>query len=490
MKILAIVCALGLMTACHKGPDEDQLVNDLQSRLNARFHADLLKITEVIRWGHHPYTEEGDDHDRLLIYYRAELEFLKAYKLSDWDELNVGSLISVLGATPHGVEGVNPDGNQAGDRISVRGAAAYVLEGDAWAQSERLPTQDQTTAPVEDDQLPYRRRLDEITKVAADFSGRDRADNLRVLANELERVLATSQRRLGRSKGWVTIATGNVSGEYYAQGKGLEKVLTRAGHETRVYESGGSIENCRLVDAGEVQFAYSQNDIAQMAHQGKELFADQLPLGNLRALSALYPEAVQVVVLQSSGASTLHELSGKRVDIGVQGSGARANALEVLRGVGLTLQSFSTVQGKGLREAIADLESGAVDAFFMTSAYPAPAIHALATRKPVKLISLDAATVAQLVQSHPSLIPLHIPARTYPGLETPTTTVGVTATLITHANVPAKTVEAVLSHLFSNVESLSRGSLQAYFISPQTARKGISIPMHPAAEAFLKSKAN
>ena len=144
------------------------------------------------------------------------------------------------------------------------------------------------------------------------------------------------------------------------------------------------------------------------------------------------------------------------------------------------------MQGKPTAEAVADLQRGFVDAVFLTGSFPIPAVHELAARQPVRLLSLPADLVGQLRSRHPFLIPLRLPERTYPGLRSVCTTVGVTAMLVARQDTPDSQVEQLLGALFSHVDELSRGSLQAYFISPKTALSGISIPLHPAAERYFR----
>jgi len=45
-----------------------------------------------------------------------------------------------------------------------------------------------------------------------------------------------------------------------------------------------------------------------------------------------------------------------------------------------------------------------------------------------------------------------------------------------------------LTQLLANLAGLSRGSLQSYFLSKETALSGGSIPRHPAARAFFEGR--
>lgn len=495
-ELLSTVIGLSLVSlliGCHVGPDGEGLQSDLQSRLDGHFGKGVLKVNDVARRGSYPYAEEGDDRERLLIYYNATLAFQKAHKLSNWDQANVSSLISVLGATPLGVEGVNPSGNASGDELHIHGAAAYAKKGNDWepaihvAGAQKQPDQ----PPASEESPPYRKRMEAIATIGKQLQLRNRQRELRSLEEDLDQVLFAAERRLARSRGWITVATGTSPGEYFTLGRGLEKLLSgkRLGSlqvKARSVSTGGSEENCRLVEAREVEFAFSQNDIAHMAHTGTGLFERDVPLKNLRALSSLYPEAVQIVTLKKSGIRALGDLRGKRINIGVKGSGMRINALQVLEAAGLGLAEFAEVRGSGREEAVQQLREGQIDALFLTGAYPANDVLQLASSHSVKLIPLEEEVTDALKQRYPFFIPVHIPRNTYPDMEQEGLTVAVTAMLIAHRDTKNERVEFLLETIFSDVPALSQGSLSAYFISKGKASVGISIPLHPAAKRFLE----
>lgn len=487
----AIVLLLVLLaSSCHNGPKRDELRTEIQGKLDRHFGGGVFEIEQLTRRGSQPFQEEDDPRDRLLIYFNADIRLVQDYKLSNWDQLNVGSLVSVLGATPLGIEGVKSEGNRAGDRLSVHGTSAYVMEQGAWQPIVYAGAEEKKTKPREgaEQPPPYRLRMEEIGKLGKQFQRRNRERELELLEADLDQVLAASQRRLARSRGWITIASGTPSGEYYALGEALEKLLDAAKHQTESVPSSGSAENCRLVQAGEVEFSFSQNDIAHMAHHGTGLFERNLPASDLRALGSLYPEAVQVVTLRKSAIRTMDDLRGKRLNIGIEGSGMRINALQVLKAAGLSLAELGEVRGTPRAAAVQELEEGTIDALFVTSAYPAAAVVKLAVRQPVRLVPLRQQTVAELRKRYPFLIPIRIPRNTYPDMEQDGLTVGVTAMLIARRDAPDERVELLLDALLSNQEELSRAVLPAYYISADKALAGVSIPMHPAARRFFERR--
>jgi len=493
MRALTLLVALLAMNGCRRGPDSEELHGLLQQNLDAEYQQGLFEVAELSRKGGFPYKEAGDDRPRILVYYDAELVFQQDHQLTDWDSLGVGSLIGVLGATPLGVSGVEPDGNRSGDLLSVYGSAAFAEEQDRWVQ---VPLAAQTTAGSPEvtqpsdvheelDLTSRQRRLRRLEQVGAELDRAAGPAEAARFERELERFVAAEECRLAQRDGRPSLATGLPFGEYSALGEALAEVLQRPDRPVCLLPSDGSAENCERVHAGDVAFGLAQSDIAAMAHDGSGLFERAMPMRDLRAVCALYPEAVQLLTLESSGIESVDDLRGKRVDLGAEGSGIRVNALEVLSAAGLDVRELRVARGAPTGEALVALEARDVDAVFVTSVWPSRAIAELAGRTPLRLVPLQGELISALQQHHPTFVPVTIPGNTYPGLVDACPTVAVTSLMITRQDVPDEQVEEVLDALLQRAADLGRRTTQAYHISGERARTGATLPWHPAAEAYL-----
>ena len=90
----------------------------------------------------------------------------------------------------------------------------------------------------------------------------------------------------------------------------------------------------------------------------------------------------------------------------------------------------------------------------------------------------------KLADRHFAYYPLTVPAKTYPGQTEPFSTIGLTAALMTHSNVPDERVEQMLELLLSGGDELARRYYRAAFISRETMQLGLAVPLHPAAQRF------
>ena len=103
----------------------------------------------------------------------------------------------------------------------------------------------------------------------------------------------------------------------------------------------------------------------------------------------------------------------------------------------------------------------------------------------MKLLPLGAQERAILAAGHPDLVPVTLPANTYPGQAQAVDTVAATALLVATAGLPDQRRRGVAAaglwrHRFrAGGQHGGRADRQA------TARVGLTLPLHPAAERFL-----
>ncbi len=225
-----------------------------------------------------------------------------------------------------------------------------------------------------------------------------------------------------------------------------------------------------------------------MAAAGEGPFAHGA-VTSIRALGSLFPEPVHLVVAARAAIQTPADLRGKRVAIGTPDSGTRADALAILAAHGLTVKDLAEARDDGLEAAAARLRAGRIDAFFATVGAPTREIQRLATSQSIRLVSLSAQALERLVTQHPGLLRLVVPANTYPGQTADAVTVAATALLVTHADVPDSEAAVLLRLVFENPDYLTAGSAQGAKISKRSALRGVTIPMHPAAGAYLGTPA-
>ena len=294
--------------------------------------------------------------------------------------------------------------------------------------------------------------------------------------------------KFAQQQGEFIFGSGQVLGTYYEFGKLFSVYSSDHGIAMHNAASEGSIENTYRVQNHLLEFALIQSDVAETMYKGwMEL--QQLPNSNLRSMASLWPEAVHIVVLQGSDINTLHNLAGKQIAVGAAGSGSRFNAIRIARAIGLSAAQFPQILELGTAESIAALETGLVDAIFITEAVPSVALQQLSSRRnDIRFLSLERELIKTLARQQFAYYPLTVPIRTYPGQSEPFTTLGLTALLVTHQHTADETVEKVLEMLLDSRNELAKKYYRAGFISDATMRLGIAVPLHPGAVKFYAQR--
>jgi TRAP transporter TAXI family solute receptor len=481
-----MICLAG----CDRGPGTDSLQRDLQSRLDQNFQQGLFSVREFHRTGSAPFRDLEQGLSGVYTYYDAELELQQDYSLSEWLGLNLGTLAYTIGATESGIEGFHAQGNVRGDVLKVHGRFAYIADGQGgWSSLDDAsgPRPSHKSEPAADSHGPGPESLlREVRALHANAQQFKTGSRQALITEELDAAVERIDLRTARLDGKILLGSGPAPGTYYSFGEALTQYAQK--HDVAMFSaaSEGSVANASRLQASRLDFGLVQSDVAQLMYRGLtgEGF---FPNRDLRAVASLWPEAVHLLTLKGSGIRTLADLRGRRVAVGQRGSGSRINAVLVGLAAGFQTDQLPDIREISLARSIAQLESGEIDALFLTEAIPAPSIQALAARRDdLRFIAMSPSLFQDLAEEGFVYYPLTVPAKTYPGQTEPFTTLGLTAALMTNSHVEDTKVEALLQLLLNGGDELARKYYRAGFISRETMQLGLAVPLHPAAERFYE----
>jgi len=486
LQIILLLMAVSFLSGCSRGPGDEVLISDIQLRLDQQFSDKLFKIVELTRKGSAPRLDGGEG---IYVYYNLELEFLRDYHLISWRGLNVGTLAAILGATTIGIEGFDSDGNNKGDHLSIRGRISYQQQGDAWVASSYTPIQiEESIAVVEtlDTPSPDALLVNIRSLLDKGATEKTRSEHDMVTLRELRRSLARIDLGHAELEQFHTFGTGWPTGSYYKFGQAFSDYAKKQSYKIFNYASEGSLENGYRLNTGRIDFALLQSDVAEVLYKGW-IEEGQLPSPDLRAIASLWPEAVHVITLEDNGIRTLADVRDKRVAIGSPRSGTRFTAARIWLAAGFERMNHDKVKLLSRSNSIAALETGEVDAIILVGAIPDPAIQDLAQRRDdIYFVPLDQSVISKLAEQNFAYYGQPIPAKTYPGQTESVLTLGMAALLTTNVNTPDKDVEQYMKLMREGTEEISHTFYRAGFISYKTARLGISMPLHPAAEKYYE----
>ena len=289
--------------------------------------------------------------------------------------------------------------------------------------------------------------------------------------------------RLNMGSGWVTAV-------YYPLGGAMSRIahLHMDNISLTVESSGASAVNVKMIGAGDLDLAITQNDVAYFAYYGEERedFIGN-PITNMLGMFMLHPEPVQLVAAADAGIETPADLAGKRVAVGPLGSGAEFNSLQVLRAAGLTEDDLASVERLEAGESADFLRDGRIDAAFYTTGIGAAVIDELALLKDVVLVDIDGAVAEQLMDEYPFYATVTIPADSYQNVPE-ANTLTVLAMVVAREDISEDLIYEFISTVFDNIELIHNAHPAGRMVTLETALDGMSIPLHPGAIRFFEEK--
>ncbi|GGB45961.1 C4-dicarboxylate ABC transporter substrate-binding protein [Tistrella bauzanensis] len=249
----------------------------------------------------------------------------------------------------------------------------------------------------------------------------------------------------------------------------------------------GSVFNVNAVSRGLLDFGVAQSDANYNAWNGAADW-DGKKVENLRSVFSVHPETVLLVTRKDTGIKSVDDLKGKSVNIGNPGSGQRGNAMDVLEMYGLDPEKDLNAQGLQQGEASRALVDQKVDAFFYTVGNPSAAIEDPANSTQIDLVDINSDAIKKFVEERPYYVMTTIPAGTYRGVDEPTETYAVKATMVTSSDVSEETVYNFVKTFFDNFDAFKASNAAFKDLDPKSMLDGLTAPLHPGAETYFKEK--
>jgi len=300
------------------------------------------------------------------------------------------------------------------------------------------------------------------------------------------------------------IGSGSVGGTYYPIAGMIGQVISNPpgskscesggncgvpGLTATAEVSGGSVANVELLSSKQVPSAIVQSDVSYWAQTASGPFRTRPAISSLCAISSLYPEEVDLVATPEANIKTVTDLTGHKVALGKQDSGA-------LLGAQLLVRAFGISEGKDFTPVLADyqgidklMQANEVDAFVTVSGYPNSTVSNVANKLGAVLVPVDGAGRDRLVKSASFYTPATIPVGSYSGQSQPIETVAVPSLWLSRTDIDQELLYAITKAFWSNPKArgiLDKGHPKGKAITLKTAFSGVSVPLCPGSEKFYK----
>lgn len=198
----------------------------------------------------------------------------------------------------------------------------------------------------------------------------------------------------------IVMTTGSAGGAYDAFAKRYRTILARSGVTVELHSSSGAVENYDRLraapgpDGPTYDVGFIQSGIGSV---------DDAP--HLETIAGVYYEPVWLFSAHIDTLVRLSDLRGKRIGIGIRGSGLRRLSMQMLAAAGVDEGNATLVEVAG-PEAADRLQAGALDIAFLIGAPESPFIQGL-FRGPLHIVSL--AQSEAIARYFPTLTPQTLP---------------------------------------------------------------------------------
>ena len=246
----------------------------------------------------------------------------------------------------------------------------------------------------------------------------------------------------------------------------------------------GSTENVPLLEAGRLDIALVQGEVAHEAFNG----IGRAP-ANLRILAAMYSTPGMFVVRADSAYRRIEELKGKPVVFGARGSGLVILAKYVLDGLGLDQErDFQAIYLDRAGDGPAMVLDGRAAALW-GGGQGWPGFGAVAKGpEGGRFIAPDAEGIKRILARHAFLKPMTVPGGAYPGLTAPLPSVGSWSFVLARPDLPDEVAYRLARALHRGEAALARRLTQAQETTAANTLAAAPRPdlIHPGVLRYLR----
>lgn len=287
-----------------------------------------------------------------------------------------------------------------------------------------------------------------------------------------------------RAQEKIQIGTAPSGGTYYAIGAGIAQILNKwGGLDATAQATGGGTQNCRLIDAGEINMATVAAQQIVFASGGEKPFTKKI---DLRIGFYMYEDPFEVVVLEESPIRSIHDLKGKKVAVGAMGSGVEGKTRAIFGTYGLRYEDF-TPRFIGMGEATDALKDGMIDAAVIMGAIPTAAIVEISLLKKVRILPIEDDMVKKIIKDHSYLIPFTIPPNTYKNQPHEIKILAENSFIVFSPKISEPVAYKIVRTVFEHLDFLAtvHKSAERYNLQKACAFD-FGVPYHPGAIKYFK----
>lgn len=286
----------------------------------------------------------------------------------------------------------------------------------------------------------------------------------------------------------ISIATGTTAGVYFPVGGAMAEIIGGEidGMRATAEATGASVENVRLVNAGDSEMAIAQGDVVYQAYHGEGDFDSTV---DVRVLMVLYPNVYHAVSLQSIHDDTpmdcFSDVAGHRFSVGAPGSGNEVATSLVFESLGLSFDDVD-VQRYAYAETARALQQGELDAGSWVVGEGHGTLRELEATHDLHLIPLCPQEVDTVTTEHPFYTTHTIAGGTYSTVTDDVDTIALWNVVVVDAAFPDDLAYEVVKTIYENVALINQVYEPGapYLVLDTLANS--PTPLHPGAIRYAE----
>lgn len=287
------------------------------------------------------------------------------------------------------------------------------------------------------------------------------------------------------------MGTGSVRGVYFPIGGVICRLLNRhtLAHKIRcsIESTGGSIDNLRQLNNGNYDIVFAQSNWQHHAYHGTSTFKEAGPNHQLRAVFALEPDPLAVVVRVDSEIQSFEDLPGKDVSFGYARSLQHRIVNDLLAAKGWKDKKFKSVIDMSDAKQVREICAGNLDAILLLASSLDDRLAKIPEDCKLRLVPVESPEISKVIAEKPYYRTGKILPHAHLENTMPVESFGLGATFVALASTSPKAIYNVVKEVVENFNDF-----RSLHPSLQTLKKqdlpyaGISAPLHPGAIRYYK----
>ncbi|MBI4589855.1 MAG: TAXI family TRAP transporter solute-binding subunit [Candidatus Rokubacteria bacterium] len=293
---------------------------------------------------------------------------------------------------------------------------------------------------------------------------------------------------------FVRIVGGTPEGSWGITGSKLAELINRSVKGVTASNSpGATVANVVTVNEARAQLGISSADAVHEVYYGLDKWKGK-EAKNVRFLAALHTVPAHAFVRADSPIQEFREIATKPLRIQGYTKGSITHRL-VEHSLSIFGSSMEDLQKRaGVIQYVSDgpavemMRNSQLDLIFRNTGAPSSWVLEAETSMSLRFLKMDNAYLKAITARIPGLVVESIPAGTYKAMKDDYKTFSVVTVLIVPAGMPDAVAEGITASLWDNLEEFKKIGGFAKTIKFDEALRGNTIPVHPGAARYYRSK--